>query len=86
MATPVSWPPHQNRDASSTTSTMAPPHNIKRLQQEGRLAIATQTYKNNYISSIRRAATLYNIPKSTLTNRVKGATSQSTLNAKKRKL
>ena len=41
-------------------------------EQEGRLLLAIQAFKNKEISSIREAARRFNIPRSTLQDRLNG--------------
>ncbi|EDN11036.1 conserved hypothetical protein [Histoplasma mississippiense (nom. inval.)] len=54
--------------------------------QEGRLLLAIQALKNDQISSIRAAAKLYDVPRSTLTHRVSGRTARVDIPPKNRKL
>ncbi|EDN10036.1 hypothetical protein HCAG_05839 [Histoplasma mississippiense (nom. inval.)] len=54
--------------------------------QEGRLLLAIQALKNDQISSIRAAAKLYDVPRSTLTHRVSGRTARVDIPQKNRKL
>ncbi|KAF2839829.1 hypothetical protein M501DRAFT_1050464 [Patellaria atrata CBS 101060] len=84
--TPVSGTSHQNHPTSSTKSTMPLTQNLQKLRQEGRLLIATKSLQENRISSVRKAAGLYDVPKSTLHRRVHGITPQSVSNSQKRKL
>ena len=65
---------------------MPPTQNIQQLQKEGRLALSKQAFQAKQISSYRRAATLYNVPRSALTQRVNGTLPQAITNARKRKL
>jgi predicted HTH domain antitoxin len=44
----------------------------KLVEQEGRLQLAISTVEKNGISSLRRAAEIFNIPKSTLHGRLNG--------------
>ena len=55
-------------------------------QKEARLQAAMQAYQTGQISSIRSAAQLYNIPRSTLTNRLAGRTSRTKTRVKSHKL
>lgn len=48
---------------------MAPQQRAQRHQKEGRISLAVNAYRKNQISSIRKAATTYNIPESTLRTR-----------------
>src|SRR5262245_34196059 len=45
--TPVARAPHQNRDACLIKSAMPLPHNVQKLQQEGRLALSKRAFQNN---------------------------------------
>ena len=42
------------------------------IEQEGRLLLAIQAIKNQEISSVRQAARVYNVPESTLRDRLHG--------------
>ena len=55
-------------------------------QKEGRLLLAKQTLQQNHISSVRKAAKSYDIPRTTLRDRLSGASSRSASNSQKRKL
>ena len=48
----------------------------KATEQEGRILIALQAYKKGQIKSLRAAAQLYDIPKSTLQDRATGMASR----------
>jgi hypothetical protein len=61
-------------------------HNAQRLQKEGRLALSKAAIQSKQVLSYRKAAQLYDIPRSTLHRRVKGALPQASSNAQKRKL
>jgi hypothetical protein len=56
------------------------------LQKEGRLNLSKQALQLKQISSCSKAAVLFNVPRSTLHDRVHGALPQATANLKKRKL
>ena len=58
----------------------------KSLQKEARLVLAKHALQNNQISSLRKAESAYDTPKSTLHDRLKGATPRSESNLRKRKL
>jgi len=84
--TPVTRAPHQNQDASSIKSTMASTHNVQKLQKVGRLALSKKFIQNKQVSSVYKAANLYDVPESTLRDRIKGSIPIAQSNAKKRKL
>jgi hypothetical protein len=65
---------------------MAPPHRTESLQKEGRVALAMSAIRKNQISSGRRAAKIYVVPRSTLQARLKGRPSKLGSRAKNRKL
>jgi hypothetical protein len=44
----------------------------KRVEQEGRLLLAIQAIKNQEFTSIRRAAEVFDVPRSTLSARLNG--------------
>lgn len=44
----------------------------KRVEQEGRLLIAIQAIQNQEISSVRKAAEVYDVPRTTLRTRLDG--------------
>ncbi len=54
--------------------------------QDGRLELAIQAVKNGQIISIQKAAQLYDIPRSTLRDRLNGSQEQVLVNRTKRKL
>ena len=56
------------------------------LRQEGRLELAIQAINLGQISSVRKAAQLYDVPRSTLQRRLNGLKQRSTANRTKRKL
>jgi hypothetical protein len=58
----------------------------KSSQNEGKLLIAINTLNCGQIKSGRKAASLYDVPPSTLNDRVNGRKSRAEINAKKRKL
>ena len=53
---------------------MASTQRFRSPQKEGRLLLATLIYQENKILSVYKAAKLYNIPESTLQDRLKGVT------------
>jgi hypothetical protein len=59
---------------------------VQQLQKEGRLALSMQAIQTRQVSSLRQAVRLYDIPRTTLRDRVKGALPQAASNAQKRKL
>ena len=65
---------------------MVSQHNVQKLRQEGRITLARQSIQNNQISSVRRAAVLYDVPQTSLVRRVNGTVPLTEFNAKKRKL
>ncbi|OQD85175.1 hypothetical protein PENSOL_c105G05350 [Penicillium solitum] len=64
------------RSQSSTNST----------EQEGRLLLAIQAFKNRDIRSVSLAARTFNVPRSTLRDRLNGHTERSTTRANSHKL
>jgi hypothetical protein len=58
----------------------------KRVEQEGRLLLAIQIIKNQELSSIRKAAEVFNVPLSTLTTRLNGITYRAETRANSHKL
>ncbi len=54
--------------------------------QLGRLELAIQAVKTGQITSVRKAAQLYDVPRSTLQTRLNGTKQRSTANPTKRKL
>ena len=65
---------------------MASTQNLQKLQKEGRLAILKQSIQNKQILSLRKAAKLYSVPRTSLQRRVDGSIPIAQSNAKKRKL
>jgi predicted HTH domain antitoxin len=55
-------------------------------QKEGRLSLSIQAIQKNQILSVRRAAKLYDISRTSLQRRVKGVVPKAQSNARKRKL
>jgi hypothetical protein len=51
---------------------MSQPQNAQSSSKEGRIALAINAYKSGYFSSLRSAATTYDVPESTLRTRLKG--------------
>ena len=56
------------------------------LKQEGRLELAIQVINTGRISSVRKAAQLYDVPRSTLQTRLNGTKQHALANRTKRKL
>ena len=56
------------------------------LEIEGRIELAIAALKKKEISSIRKAAKLYDVPRSTLTYRLKGRPSHTILRANSHRL
>jgi hypothetical protein len=48
----------------------------KSAEQEGKIKLALQAYQKGQIKSLRAAAQLYNVPKTTLQDRAAGMTSR----------
>jgi predicted HTH domain antitoxin len=46
----------------------------KRMEQEGRILLAIDAIQKQEITSLRRAAEVYDVPRSTLTSRLHGIT------------
>ena len=67
-----------------------PPFRVRNQQdsihQEGRIVLAVQAIQNKSISSVAAAARAYDVPRSTLRDRVNGTLSQTTLRANGHKL
>ncbi|OQD84481.1 hypothetical protein PENSOL_c012G08439, partial [Penicillium solitum] len=55
-------------------------------EQEGRILLAIQAFKNQEISSIREVARRFEVPKSTLLRRLKGTPSRAISRANLQKL
>ena len=58
----------------------------KRVEQEGRLLLAIQAIKKEEFTSIRKAAEIFDVPRSTLTTRLNGITYRADLRANNYKL
>jgi hypothetical protein len=58
----------------------------KRVEQEGRLLVAIQAIKNQEFSSLRKAAEVFDVPRSTLTTRLNGINYRADLRANNHKL
>ena len=56
------------------------------IEQEGRILLAIQAFKNKEISSIREVARRFNIPRSTLQNRLNGHQNRAISRANSHKL
>ena len=67
-------PPIRNRKAQ------------KSLDHEGRIALALNALKNNQITSRRAAASLFDVPESTIRDRMNGITSRADIRANNHKL
>src|SRR4051794_1964251 len=65
---------------------MNPQQQSHNASQEGRIVLAIQAYKNRQFRSLRRAADVYNIPRTTLTNRYNGTLFQANYHPIGRKL
>jgi len=65
---------------------MAPPHRIESIQKEGRVTLAVSAIQKNQISSGRRAADTYAVPRTTLQARLKGRQPRLGSRSKSRKL
>ncbi|KFY12788.1 hypothetical protein V491_06657 [Pseudogymnoascus sp. VKM F-3775] len=65
---------------------MAPPKNPQSSQNEGRMALALQDYKNGHFSSMRAAVITYDVPESTFRSRVKGVRPRRDIKPINRKL
>jgi hypothetical protein len=57
-----------------------------KAQQEGRLLLALQAYQKGQISSIRKAASLYDVPRKTLQYRANGRVARADTRANRHKL
>jgi hypothetical protein len=55
-------------------------------QQEGRLSLATSVLHRDKKLRVSRASALYDVPRTTLRDRLAGSLPQATANAQKRKL
>lgn len=54
--------------------------------QEGKILLALQAYKKGQVSSLRKASVLYDVPHSTLHDRLKGRTTREHAQERNRKL
>ena len=54
---------------------MPPPTTAQLASKEGRMALAINSYKSGYFTSIREAAATYDVPRSTLQARLHGRAS-----------
>jgi hypothetical protein len=61
-------------------------HNVQQAQKEARLALSKQAIQTRRISSCKKAAAVYDVPRSTLRDRIKGALPQAARSAQRRKL
>ncbi|KAF2746941.1 hypothetical protein M011DRAFT_71822 [Sporormia fimetaria CBS 119925] len=75
LATRVSWPPlprpHQNHN-TITSNTMNSPTHAKSASNEAQIQLALQAMQKDASLTVRRAAKLYNVPRSTLSARRAG--------------
>ncbi len=67
-------PPIRSRSSKNST------------EQEGRILLAIQAFKNQEISSIREVARRFHVPRSTLSTRLNGIQNRATLRANSSKL
>jgi hypothetical protein len=65
---------------------MAQPNSVQLAQKEGRIALAIQAFKQGHISSLRAAAKAYDVPETTLRDRVKGIPARRDVVPNNRKL
>jgi transposase-like protein len=56
------------------------------VEQEGRILLAIQAFKNKEISSIREVARRFNVPRTTLRDRLSSHTERNTTRANSHKL
>ena len=68
-ATPLLGPPHLEKTRPSTELAMPTPQHQQQPQTEGKLALSIQAIQTRQVSSYRRAARSYNVPKTTLQRR-----------------
>lgn len=55
-----------------TNTKMPPRDKLQRIQNEGRIALATSAYKTGYVISKGEASTKYNVPEFTMRTRLQG--------------
>jgi hypothetical protein len=65
---------------------MAPPHRVNSPQKEGRIALAIHSLQEKQIKSQRSAAEVYNIPRTTLRDRIQGRPPKQGFKSKNRLL
>jgi Tc5 transposase DNA-binding domain/helix-turn-helix, Psq domain len=65
---------------------MASTPDIQLLQKEAQLLLAKQAFQKNQVSSVSKAANLYDIPRTSLQERLNGRLPLSASNSQKRKL
>jgi len=65
---------------------MASQQRLQKLQNEGQLLLAVNAIKKSQVSSIRKAAKLYNVPEATLRHRLSGRASRTDSRANSHKL
>jgi hypothetical protein len=51
---------------------MAPPQQQEASFREGRIALAIQAYETGQLQSVKAATDAYNVPRSTIRDRIKG--------------
>jgi hypothetical protein len=68
--------PHQNHHFYLIQPVMSQPTNTQLASKEGRMALAINSYKSGYFTSIREAAGTYDISESTLRTRLQGRPSR----------
>ncbi len=88
---PATPPKNASRIATPLLqSTTMPPIRTgqaqKRIEQEGRIELAIQALKSEKISSLNKAAKVFDVPRSTLQERVRGATYRQNTRANNTKL
>src|ERR1700760_2351201 len=77
--------PNQKYYTFSTT-TMSPPIFDENVQIEGRILLAIQAIENNQFRSVRAAAAVYDVPRTTLRDRMNGKRSRRVSTPNSRKL
>ncbi|MCG3562200.1 hypothetical protein L8957_28975, partial [Klebsiella pneumoniae] len=73
-ATPIQFQHVYTFEAIQTATMPSKPRQTpgKLVEQEGRIQLAISALRKNEISSIRRAAEIFNVPRSTLQDRLNG--------------
>jgi hypothetical protein len=77
-------PPKKTR--LPTTFAMPPTQNAQQAQKSGRLDLSINAIRTSQISSVYKAAAVYDIPRTTLRRRLRCVPLLQQFNAKKRKL